>query len=71
MTLELFIPAKNWQGFKDEIMSHFFVSDDPVLTKHNQDFDKEYVYASFSCEDYEEDRWFVEQTAIHFDGGFV
>ncbi len=70
MDMELYIPANNWQGFKDEIMSHFFVSDNPVLTKHNQDFDEEYVYARFSS-DVRADILFVEETAIYFDGGFV
>ena len=69
MNIEFCVPADKWQVFKDEIMTHFFVSDDPVLTKHNQDFDKDYVYAGFSS-DTSEDIQFVKQMVIDFDGCF-
>lgn len=70
MIIEVFIPVSQWQGFKDAVMAHYFESDDPVLTRHRQDFDAEYEYASFSS-DVCDDVRFVRQLVINHDGGFV
>lgn len=69
MAIELFIPVSAWQGFKDWVLSYFFKGKEPVLTKHNQVFDQENVYASFSS-DCEEDTRLVISALIDLDGGY-
>lgn len=69
MAIELFIPASAWMDFKNWVLSYFFKGDEPVLTKHNQKFDAENVYASFSS-DCEEDTRLVISALIDLDGGY-
>jgi hypothetical protein len=67
--VEMAIPERWWPGFKAFILATNFFGD-PVLTKHNQDEDPEYVYAAFES-DCERDVRVVLSVLIALDGNYV